>query len=210
MNTTSRRWIAVAATTTSVLASAGPGHAAIVEGADVGIFRTFVDTQTGTVWADLDNHLGFNGSGYALRFADRSAYLGALVAAGFTWATTSAVSAFTATVPLATTQEYDALGSVMGSLSFGETTTLDGTADAGGGLVQRHFGQVSYGAGTASWAVGGAMSWSASLNDSGLWAYIAGPVQNVPEPGTLALAGLALLGAARPLRWTRWTHRCTR
>lgn len=183
---------------TTLLALAGAhAHGAIVEGADVGMFRTFVDTTTGTVWADLDNHLMFTGTGFQYRFADRSAYLAALQAAGFVWAFTSEVAALTAAVPMATTQDYDALGTVMGSLSFGETTSLDGYANATDGLVTRHFGSPNWSAGSASWGTPTFGPWVNSLNDSGLWAYLAAPAGSaVPVPGTLALAGLGLFAIA--------------
>lgn len=182
----------------SLLALAGTSQAAIVEGADVGGFRTFVDTSTGIVWADLDNHLQFNGTAYVFRFADYADYLSALTAAGFTWAFSGQVNALTATIPLTTTAEYDALGAVMGSLSFGETTMLTGYSNATDASVRRHYGAPDYGAGTANWVTSSITAMPSALNDSGLWAYIAGPGGGgggggtVPLPGTLALAGLGL------------------
>ncbi len=181
----------------TVAALAGTSHSAVVEGADVGGFRTFVDTSTGTVWADLDNHLTITGTGFAFRFADRSDYLNALVAAGFTWAKGYEVAALSATLPMATPLDHDLLGVVMGSFSYGETTNLDGYADEGDGLAQRYYGFLVYSAGTAQWALGGLTTLPSWLDDSGLWAYIAGPGAggSVPEPATLALAGLALAAA---------------
>jgi hypothetical protein len=179
----------------TALLMAGSAQAGVVEGADVGGFRTFVDTNTGTVWADLDNQLTFTGIGFAFRFADFGDYMNALTAAGFSWATSAQVAALTASLPLGTTTEFDALGSVMGSLSFGETTSLDAYADAGAGEARRHYGAPDYAGGTASWALtptGGVLP--TSLNDAGLWAYVAGPAGggSVPLPGTLVLAGLGL------------------
>jgi PEP-CTERM motif len=184
---------------TALLALAGTAHAALVEGADVGGFRTFVDTSTGTVWADLDNHLALTSTGFGFRFTDFADYQGALTAAGFSWATVGEVAALMAATPLATTTEYDALGAVMGSVSFGETTTLSGYANASDGLVRRQYGAPDYPAGTASWATAGFSVLPSALNDSGLWAFIAGapgPGGSVPLPGTLALAGLGLAAAA--------------
>ncbi len=184
----------------TLLALAGPSQAGIVEGADVGGIRTFVDTTTGTIWADLDNHLTFTGTGFAFRFTDYADYHAALTAAGFTWALSSEVSAFMAANPLTSTAGYDALGTVMGSVSFGETTTLSGYANATDGLVRRQFGAPDYGTGTAGWAFTGALVAPSALNDSGLWAYLAGPGGggggSVPLPGTLALAGLGLVALA--------------
>ncbi len=190
-----------------LVALAPAAQAGVIEGADVAGFRTFVDTQTGTVWADLDNHLAFGGNGLEFRFADRSAYLGALSAAGFTWAFSAQVQALLDTLPLSTSTEFLALGPVMGSLAFGETNTLDAYSNATDGLALRQYGQVSFSAGTASWAMGSLGPLPNALNDAGLWAYLAGPVGSVgggggsvPLPGTLALAGLGLLGVAAPRR----------
>lgn len=192
--------------TAALLALAGTCQAAIVEGADVGGFRTFVDTSTGIVWADLDNHLALTGTGFSFRFADFASYRNALTAAGFSWAFTYEVSALIASIPLTTTTEYDALGAVMGSVSFGETTTLSGYSNATDGLVSRQYGAADYPAGTAGWVTGPATTLPSALNDSGLWAYLAGPGGggggSVPLPGTLALAGLGLAAMAGRRRAT--------
>ncbi len=182
----------------TLLALAGTAQATLVEGADIAGFRTFVDTSTGTIWADLDNHLEFTGSGFGYRFTDHGDYGDALTAAGFSFAHASAVAALMATLPMSTSAEYVGLGALMGSLSFGETTTLSGYADASDGLVSRMYGAADFGAGTAGWMISGASVIPSALNDSGLWAYIAGspgpgPGGSVPLPGTLALAGLGLV-----------------
>jgi hypothetical protein len=190
----------------TLLALAGTSQAAIVEGADVGGFRTFVDTSTGIVWADLDNHLQLTSTGFTFRFADFAAYGSALTAAGFTWAFTYEVAALTASIPLTATAEYNALGAVMGSVSFGETTTLSGYSNATDSLVSRQYGAPDYGAGTASWVMGPATTLPSALNDSGLWAYLSAPGGggggSVPLPGTLALAGLGLAALAGRRRAT--------
>ena len=182
----------------TLLALAGAtAQAAIVEGADIGGFRTFVDTATGTIWADLDNHLEFTGTGFGFRFTSYGDFGTALIAAGFTFADIGEVAALMATLPMSTSAEYVAFGASMGSVSFGETTTLSGYADASDGLVSRMYGAVDFGTGTAGWMMSGFAVIPPALNDSGLWAYIAGapgpgPGGSVPLPGTLALAGLGL------------------
>jgi hypothetical protein len=181
----------------AMLALAGTCQSAVVEGADVGGFRTFVDTTTGTVWADLDNFLVFTGTAYVWNYASMPDYLGALQAAGFTWATSGQVAALTASLPMATTADFIAIGSVMDSLSFGEFSDIDADADAGGGITTRHFAEANWGAGTSSWRLGSGTPWPTTLDGSGLWAYMAAPGGggSVPEPATLALAGLALAAA---------------
>jgi hypothetical protein len=202
--TTLRRLAAAA-----LLTLAGTSQAAIVNGANVGGFRTFVDTSTGTIWADLDNHLGpsSTGPGFSYRFADRADYMSSLLAAGFTWATVAQVSAFTATVPMPSTTEFYILGEIMGSMTFEWTMTLDGYADAGDSSAQRVFVVPDPSTGPASWALSGVTTLPNALNDSGLWAFIAGPAGpggggSVPVPGTLALAGLGLAALAGRRRAT--------
>lgn len=198
----------IRAASAALMALAGSAQAAVIEGADIGGFRTFIDTGTGTVWADLDNHLTLTGTGYAYRFADYADYLDALAAAGFTWAFAGQVLGLTSSLPLSTSAGYDAFGQVMGSLSFGETTTLSGYSNASDGLVLRQYGAVDYGTGTASWAMGGLTTLPVALNDSGLWAYLTGPGPggggggSVPLPGTLGLAGLGLVALASRRRAT--------
>lgn len=183
----------------AMLALAGTGHAAVIEGADVGGFRTFVDTSTGTVWADLDNYLVLTSTGFVANYASMPDYLTALQAAGFTWAVSGQVAALTASLPMATTVDFVDIGSVMASLSFGESYDIDAHANAGLGWTTRHYAAANWSAGTSSWWVDSGAPAPTALNGSGLWAYIAAPggggSNSVPEPTALALAGLALAAA---------------
>lgn len=183
----------------TVLAWAGSGQAAIVEGADVGGFRTFVDTNTGLVWADLDNHFVQTPTGYGYRFASYQAYLDALTAAGFTWAFAGDVALLTQTIPLATAPDQAAAATMitLSSQSFGEAGLLAGYSEYFAGDSFRQYAGVDPLTGTAFWADSGLGSpLPTNLNATGLWAHLAVPGGgggSVPLPGTLALAGLGLV-----------------
>lgn len=178
----------------AMFALAGIGQAAVVEGADVGGFRTFVDTSTGKVWADLDNHRNVTPTGYGFAYASMPDYLNALQAAGFKWAASGEVQALTNSLPMTTTTDFVDIGSVMSSLTFGEFTAIDAYADNGGGTSNRRYGQANWNAGTANWWFDSSAPTPTALNRAGLWAYVDAPTggSSVPEPASLALAGLAL------------------
>jgi PEP-CTERM motif len=179
-----------------VLVAAPPAQAALINHADVGGIRTFQDTATGRIWADLDNHLTYSSvTGWGFNYVDFSGYLVALQGAGFVWAASSEVQQLTGGVPLATPGDVAAARGTI-TTAFGNVwESLGGYADAGAGAADR-IQQVG-----ASWVTSAAPSGLPSgLNDLGLWAYIpssTGSAANaVPEPASLALVGLALCAAA--------------
>ena len=195
---------------TALLALAGTAQAAIVNGADVGGFRTFVDTSTGRVWADLDNHRVQTSTGYAYRFADYDEYLDALTAAGFVWAFAGEVALLMQAYPLATGADRTAAAATMStlaSLSAGEIAVLTGYSEYFSGDSFRQFATYDPGTDTAWWADSGIGSpLPTALEGSGLWAYLVGPGGggggSVPLPGTLGLAGLGLVALAGRRRAT--------
>ena len=179
-----------------VLFAAPPAQAALINHADVGGIRTFQDTATGRIWADLDNFLTQPpGGALAFRYADFSGYLSALTGAGFVWAVNSEVQQLISGVPVATSGDRSALTAVAAT-DFGSIwESLGGYADAGAAGADRIM-QVGTGWTTSANPSG----LPSALNDVGLWAYIpSGPgsaSSAVPEPASLALAGLALFAAS--------------
>lgn len=170
-------------------------HAGVVDHADVNGIRTFLDTGTGLIWADLDQFLVAGATGPAFRYVDRAAYLSALTAAGFQWADWSAVSALTGTVPVWTATGFDDALDAM-STEFGAVIgTVSGYADFAPGLAMQ------WDATPVGWSSQAPNTMPGHLNDTGLWAYYVGSAGggSVPAPTSLLLAGgaLGLLTAQR-------------
>lgn len=162
-------------------------QAGVVNHADLNGIRTFQDTATGRVWADLDQFLvPGEDDEPVFQFADRAGYLNALIAAGFVWATTAETLVLTSNVASSTSAERAAAFAAM-STDFGMLIeSISGYADAGGGAADL----IRMGVG--SWSVTPLNAMPGALNDAGIWAYYAGGQNNVPEPGSLLLAGMAL------------------
>ena len=187
--------------TLTLLAAAASAPAALVNHSDVNGLRTFQDTSTGLIWADVDNWLPANlGAPVSPRFGSMDDYLAALQAAGFNWATTVQVDALLATVPLGTATNAQAAFATM-MTDWGSTIEwLSGFADQGsqsGSIRQVTEHRLDFNS-NPSWISTSPLSFDfASLPNRGLWAYRAEPAPggSVPAPATLALAGLALAAA---------------
>jgi hypothetical protein len=190
MNRHTLSCLAFAAAASAVAGFSASAQAAVVNHADVNGIRTFQDTGTGLIWADLDQFLVAGAAGPVFQYADRSAYMAALTTAGFQWAGWAEVTALTGSVPVWSAAGYqDALDAM--STEFGSILgTVSGYSDfAPGSVMQWHATP---------------QGWSSfftqmpnNLNDSGLWAYYsAGAGGNVPAPGSLLLVGAALAALA--------------
>ena len=185
--------------TLALLATAASAHAALVNHSDVNGMRTFQDTNTGLIWADLDNwKLANVGAPMQDRFASMNDYLAAVQAAGFSWATTAQVDALLATVPLGIATNAQAAFATMmtdwGSMLEWHSGLSDGGSQSGNTrqVTDHHLAYAS----NPSWT---STLLSSDFTDSpsvGLYAYLAGPAAapggSVPAPATLTLAGLAL------------------
>ena len=187
-----------------LLATTTGAQATIVNHADVNGIRTFQDTSTGYIWADLDNFAAANqGQGLAAAITDPSysGYLNALQAAGFTFASTALVDAMKASVPIGSWAEIGQFRAAV-STDWGDIIeVVRGYSDEGNGVWRLH-------------RIDAPNTWAGSplganptniFSSTGLWAYrtSAPGASEVPEPGTLALLGVAALFACAQKRRPR-------
>jgi hypothetical protein len=135
------------------------------------------------------------GGQLAFLYADFSGYLSALTGAGFVWAASSEVQQLISGVSVATPVDRAAVMAAAATDYGSIWESLGGYADAGAGGADRIFRQ-----GTGWSTAANPSGLPSGLNDMGLWAYIPSGTGSaslsVPEPASLALAGLALFTAA--------------
>ena len=173
----------------AVLLSPITVHADVIDFGDVGGFSTFQDTITGRVWLDMDNFFDetatFGTSGFDM--------IAAATAGGFQFATRADVEQLLFSLPLSG-GEWASYAAVMG---YGIPRELIwGMYDDGDGNPYGWAFAYSY---MESWDFLDNATDASSIQNSGLtgavdmgiWAY---RVASVPEPGTLALLGIGLLG----------------
>ena len=192
---------------TLTLMTAALAQAGVVEHADVNGYRTFQDTGTGRVWMDLDSFRDANGD-LLPGMVDTDAMRAAATAAGFVVAREAEVMQLTASLPLVAGNAavFGGYESVMasaygagfwpgiGDWLAGWTVSDDTTQN----WMYHHGARPSW----SNWAStfgGGYVTNETAWSPLGLWAYVpnapVGGGSNVPEPASLALAGLALAAA---------------
>lgn len=201
---TLHKTLAALTTFTAAVAASFGAHAAIVNHADVNGVRTFQDTATGYIWADLDNWLpAYAGPGtqMAAQYANYGSYLGALQAAGFTWADHTVVAAMLPSI--GTSVEYQAAGSAMSTDWFNALEMIAGYSSWAGGYHVHQPQSTPSGNAWIDWTTTTGPA-TAIGQGRGLWAYMetapAGGGNSVPEPATYLLVGLALMAAANRMK----------
>jgi hypothetical protein len=210
-------WRAARAATSALsvallIAASAPVQASIIENADINGVRTFKNTVTGTIWADLDNHRHDVQGESTVLYSTYGTYLAALQASGFQWANPSEVfTLLLPNIPLTLiTQgveavEYAGYAAVMNS--HRPDRLVRGIA----GWDVMTMSQPGVDSDKNEW-VSSSFSPAGNFSDvptsfasGGIWAYYTGNLPpssggGVPAPATWALAGVALLLMGRRSR----------
>lgn len=160
---------------------AGGAQAALITHADVSGLATFEDTTTSRVWLKLPDFFGM----------DYSSQVAAATTAGFTAASLADVQSLWSSTPGIGWNDLNGIvgGSSTRELMWGNYADAISAGSANGWAF-------AYSGTTGSWDHYNPNDTSA-FNDLGLWAFQTGSAaaSSVPEPASLALATLALLGA---------------
>ena len=174
--------VAASMLATTGRATAGP----IVESADIGGLRTFTDTATGLVWADLNNFFG-------LTYNEMKA---AVEAAGFAVAVRSEVDTLLLSLDLSATPvaSWDSYAAIMGKAPNRELIWGAYVPEVDPAFVSWAFAfqgdtawsfDASTGFGVDSVPNGGS-----DVADMNIWAFQVNPTGAVPAPAGVILAGV--------------------
>lgn len=170
-----------------MFAFSSASQAAVVNSANVAAFTTFTDTNTGRVWLDLNNF--FNQSPTQM--------ISAATSAGFTFATRSDVEVLLNSLPL-NGGEWAGYNTIMGGapnreLLWAAYDDVDADPSAAGWAFASD-NNIAWSFGDGLALLNDVQNGNLAEADMNLWAFQTGAV--VPEPGSLALAGLALIALA--------------